>query len=449
MSPQRPDTEKQSHAESRRRSRKPTLMQSYSAAFDDDNLQQIVSQIRGITDGPPQHKTLPKEAAPSTQAPKPKDHSVGHAVDQPGDQSPGQSADESTTRSDDRPIESPQKRSNVRPIRSPNVWSNERPHEESADAAASKVVTLNENQAILYVCIYWLQGQTTSLQQIGHVTGISPYTLKHCLHKLRQEAAILYYGRQNTAGRIGFVADAVPCSIQLRGDEHQLRRRLADIQYERLAIVRPIEVKSGASDGAIDLMGDLLNGPMNQLMRGPMDEPDNESCSSSKQELLQGLVLDGVFKNLNPMSLAPYLNAVQDGEALQDFLDMANACVAAARGTETPIRNPKGFLIAQLKAGFINPPDGYKSRRVKAQEQRNQKLREELEELQRLRNEEEELELEVFRARLSKQERERLVTEARNRLDPRGMFSEARQLEMAEFQILREWFEARRGSSLG
>ena len=448
MSPQRPGTEKQSRAENRRRSRKPTLMQSYSAAFDDDNLQQIVSQIRGITDGPQHQKIEPKEASPSPQATKPKDHSVGHAVDQPGDRSPGQSVDESTIRSDDRPIERPQQRSNVRPIRFPNVWSNERPNEETTDTTAPKVVTLNENQAILYVCIYWLQGRATSLQQIGHVTGISPYTLKHCLHKLRQEAAIIYYGRQNTAGRIGFVADAVPCAIQLRGDEHHLRRRLADIQYERLAIARAIEVRSDGPDGASGLMNDLLTGRMNQPKRGPIGEPDSETCSS-KKELLQGLVLDGVFKNLNPMSLAPYLDVVEDEEALQDFLDMANACVAAARGTETPIRNPKGFLIAQLKAGFINPPDGYKSRRVKAQEQRNQKLREELEELQRLRNEEEELELEVFRARLSKEERERLVTEARNRLDPRSILSEARQLEMAEFQILREWFEARRGSRPG
>lgn len=89
-------------------------------------------------------------------------------------------------------------------------------------------------------------------------------------------------------------------------------------------------------------------------------------------------------------------------ETLQEFLDMAKACIAADNaGEDKPIKKPQGFLFAQLKAGYINPPDGYKSCRVRAQEIRNRRLQQELAELQRLREEEARLRFEVFKARLS------------------------------------------------
>lgn len=179
----------------------------------------------------------------------------------------------------------------------------------------------------------------------------------------------------------------------------------------------------------------LLTGLMNGLI-------DGSSCSSSKIQLLQGLVLEEAFRNLNPQSLLPHLEGIGTTGELQDFIDMANACVAAFRRTETPIRNPKGFLIAQLRAGFINPPDGYKSRRVRAQEERNRLLETELEEIGRLKAEEEQLELDVFRARLSASARRRLEKEARDRVDPRNPLSEGRQIEMAETEILRDWLKA-------
>ena len=121
---------------------------------------------------------------------------------------------------------------------------------------------------------------------------------------------------------------------------------------------------------------------------------------------------------------------------------MANACVTASRRTESPIRNPKGFLIAQLRAGFINPPEGYKSRRVRAQEERNRLLEAELEEIRRLKAEEERLEQDVFRTRLSPSARRQLEREARDRVNPRNPLSEARQIEMAETEILRDWMNA-------
>ena len=110
------------------------------------------------------------------------------------------------------------------------------------------------------------------------------------------------------------------------------------------------------------------------------------------------------------------------------------------------IKNPQGFLIAQLKAGYINPPEGYKSRRVRAQEAHNQQLQAELDELQRLKAEEERLQFEVFKARLTAEDQQRLTREAEAQVDRRSPVSKERQIEVAREEILRAWFAAARSS---
>ena len=439
MSSQRPEREKPS-ATSRRMTPKPTLMESYSSAFNDDHLKMIVSKIRSITGSaadPPEDQDLQvQEPASTSELPSiPLDHPIDQSVDQPVHQPTGQSTNESTKWSDDTSIQ--------RPIEKSNEWSNqrgnERPNEEIANCRSPKNLLLNENQAILYYCLRWLQGRTTSLQRIGQATGISAFTLKHCLRKLRDQKAIIYHGRRNSVGRVGFAADALSCEILLRGSEHRLRQRLEEIHYERLPIVRAIDT------GLLPISTE--SGPSSGLMNEPLDDRKNglpgKTVCSSKEQLLQDLLLENAFENLNPQSLLPHLAHIETVEALQDFLDMANACVAAAHATESPIRNPHGFLIAQLKAGFINPPEGYKSRRIQAQEKRNRQLEVELEELRRLKAAEDGLVLEVFRAKLTGEEEQQLLREAQARVNPSGMLSENRQLEMAKDDILRAWFKER------
>ena len=435
MSVQQSEDGKQAKRRREEKVPKPTLMKSYAAVSDDD-LQGIVGRIRSITRSAEARGAPPAVVAREVEpAPNPLDQSIDQSIDQPVDQSLDQSIGESTNWSIQR--------SNVRSIGRPNDSSIDRsietPDEMDAGSSPHRTIALNLNQAILYQCIYWLGGQTTSLQRIGQVTGISAFTLKNCLRKLRRIGAIDYHGRQNEAGRMGFSATALPCVMVLRGDEHQLLQRLEEIKLERLPIARPV-------DPARTTIGDrngLLNGPMT----GPLEAA---LCSSSiKELLLQDLVLEDAFRNLNPHSLLPHLEYVDTAEELQDFLDMANACVAASRRTESPIRNPKGFLIAQLRAGYINPPEGYKSRRIRAQEKRNRTLQAELEEIKRLKAEEEELELNILRAGLSPSEQQQLAQEARHRVNPRSPLSEARQIEMAETEILRGRLQARRTEDPG
>jgi hypothetical protein len=99
--------------------------------------------------------------------------------------------------------------------------------------------------------------------------------------------------------------------------------------------------------------------------------------------------------------------------------------------------------IAQLRAGYINPPEGYKSRRMRAQELCNKQLEEELADLPRLKEREQELQFELFKARLSAEDLERLEREAGAQVKPHLGLSIERQLAVHKDTILRKWFEQR------
>jgi len=168
------------------------------------------------------------------------------------------------------------------------------------------------------------------------------------------------------------------------------------------------------------------------------------SCSSSKKLLLQGLVLEHAFQDLNPRSLLPYLDQFDTTDELQNFLDVANACITAAKdGQGKPIQNPYGFLFAQLRAGYINPPEGYKSRKVRAQERKNQQLEEELATLRRLKEREQALQFELFVAQLPEEDLARLDREAQAQVKPNIGLSPAFQMQLHKDALLKQWFAQR------
>jgi len=186
----------------------------------------------------------------------------------------------------------------------------------------------------------------------------------------------------------------------------------------------------------------------------PDDETNSEKSStqhatenlpcSSKELLLQDLLFEDAFRDLTPRSLEPYLKQFETTEDLQNFLDTANACITAAKeGHGKPIQNPHGFLFAQLRAGYINPPEGYKSRKIHEQELKNRHLEEELATLRRLKEREQELQFELFTAGLTEEEQECLEQEARSQIQPNIGLSEQFQIEMHKEVILKQWFAQR------
>src|SRR5262249_4523156 len=325
--------------------------------------------------------------------------------------SPNDSSNTPNGSPNDSPNDSPDGSSNESSNRSSNGSPNGSPNESPlqlqflSPSSADAGVLLTENQAMLYFCLKEINGKVTSLPQIARETHISEYTLKSCLKKLRQEGLIRYDGRRNCGGRIGFAATVLPQKIMLQGNKNRLLRKLQQITQQALVFTESLEAseepaaaQTAAHHPMDHLMDHLMDHPVDHPMDHPVDHPVDHPmdhpifCSSSKKLLLQGVVLEAVFEDLNPRSLLPYLDQFETSEELQDFLDMANACVSAAKeGKGKPIQNPHGFLFAQLRAGYINPPEGYKSRKVRAQEVRNQQLEEELAALLRLKEREREL----------------------------------------------------------
>jgi hypothetical protein len=144
---------------------------------------------------------------------------------------------------------------------------------------------------------------------------------------------------------------------------------------------------------------------------------------------------------LNPSSLSPYLDQFGNLVELQNFLDMVNACIEASKTNgQKPIQNPHGFLFAQLRAGYVNPPPGFKSRRVLAQEAMNAQLQAELDTLRQLQEQEAELRFELFKAGLSDEQKAVLEQEASSRVKPKAAVSRERQMEVYRDEVLRAWF---------
>lgn len=243
---------------------------------------------------------------------------------------------------------------------------------------------------------------------------------------------------------IGYDAISRHCVLSRSGS-----RKVIGELCQRSLITR-LETKRGETQGSVYLLESIIlyatQSSIHESQKSsiPPATHDDRSCSSSKELLLQDLILEGAFQDLHPRSLAPYLDKLDTGEDFQNFLDIANACIQAAKeGHGKPIQNPHGFLFAQLRAGYINPPEGYKSRKIRAQELRNQQLEEELATLRRLKEREQELQFELFVAQLTAEDLARLEQEAQAEVKPHMGLSPAFQMAMHKDSMLKQWFAQR------
>jgi hypothetical protein len=435
--------EAESGEERPRKRQRLRLIESYGA-FSDDRLREVTEKIRDVTSSQPS-QAVPMDMQPDTPS---------------GDPS-GEPSARANTNDRDTPIRSSIDTSNGSTDETPNRQFRESPDGSSIDApdkatsrgSSDDPVLLTENQAMLYFCLQRIGGATTSLSRIARETAISEHTLKSCLKKLREEQLIMYGGRCNCGGRIGFTAKTLERPIVLRGDKGRLAKKLQQIDYQALLFTEPLEgilpldpqiedISHRLDHRMQPLLNDRIGGPLNH----PLGHPEHQRISGGvKKELLQDLVLEGSFQDLHPRSLAPYLHQFDTPQELQEFLDMANACIAASKeGHGKPIQNAHGFLFAQLRAGYINPPEGYKSRRVRAQEFRNRQLEAELATLRELKEREQQLRFELFQAELRPEDWERIEQEAQAKVNPHMGLTENRQLEVHKDAILRQWFEGQR-----
>ena len=269
------------------------------------------------------------------------------------------------------------------------------------------------------------------------------------LSKGQQRVLRFLLSNRDTSNRsrttiIGYDAISRHCILSRSGS-----RKVIGELCQRGLITR-LETRRGETQGSVYLLENVIlyatqsSTHESQKSSTLSATYNNGSCSSNKELLLQDLILEGAFQDLHPRSLASYLNKFDTGEDFQNFLDIANACVQAAKeGHGKPIQNPHGFLFAQLRAGYINPPEGYKSRKIRAQELKNQQLEEELATLRHLKAREYELQFELFVAQLTPEDLARLEHEAQAEVKPHIGLSPAFQMDMHRDSILKQWFAQR------
>lgn len=114
--------------------------------------------------------------------------------------------------------------------------------------------------------------------------------------------------------------------------------------------------------------------------------PNSHSSSSysslTHSELLQewgvhNLILSEWFTAIEPRSLEPFLPVMPSLEYAQDFFDKVAAVIEHKKSTAKPIADALGFLFGCLKKMEVNPPPGWKSRRVRLLEEEAQRLEQE------------------------------------------------------------------------
>ncbi len=392
--------------------RRPTLFETYcSGMLHEEKLREISDKLDRINDDPPAQSTHREETfAPS----------------EPSGEPSGVSSDESHGEPRDIPLGQPLGQL----VGSPDGSSPGSPDGIPRGQAHGEMIFLTENQALLYECLKYLNGQFVTLPSIARTVNVSVDTLRSCIRKLRK-IKLITWSVENFGGHNGMLITTSEAAYRLRGSKVSLHEKLSGIDYTQLGIAEVSPSDFHHVQPHVVHQGD-----------DHMVHQTDKACSSSlKKQQLQTLIREDAFQDLNPQSLLPYRDQFDTIEQLQIFLDMANACIAAAQaGHGKPIKNPQGFLFAQLKAGYINPPAGFKSRKIRAQEIQNQQLEEELATLRQLKEQEQGLQFELFREKLTREQRERLEQEARAQYKPGLGLSEQRQIEIAKGEIVKQWF---------
>lgn len=118
----------------------------------------------------------------------------------------------------------------------------------------------------------------------------------------------------------------------------------------------------------------------NDSRNASQNSPSSSSYSSlNNSELLQewgvhNLILSEWFAGIEPRSVEPFLRVMPSLEYAQDFFDKVAAVIEHKKPTAKPIADALGFLFGCLRKMEVNPPPGWKSRRVRLLEEEAQRL---------------------------------------------------------------------------
>ena len=92
---------------------------------------------------------------------------------------------------------------------------------------------------------------------------------------------------------------------------------------------------------------------------------------------MHNLILSDWFTGLEPRSVEPFFRLMPSIEYAQEFFDKVAGVIEQKKTTSKPIADALAFLFACLKKMEVNPPPGWKSRRVRLVEEEARRLEEE------------------------------------------------------------------------
>jgi hypothetical protein len=292
----------------------------------------------------------------------PEDHSVDHRDDYPVGHSVDYRGVYSTVQSIVQPVQIPtkipsdpptQKPSEI-PTKIPSDPPTQKPSEiptNKVDQSSMDLPTLVENEVVLYYCLKYLKGQTTTMSKIHQATNISTDTLRGCLKRLRKKEMIAEYGGlKNEAGQVGFSAKIAEKQFLLRGDQERLKHKLDVINYTHLPII---------SNHVIDqLDNQLLNSSSSFFSKETTTVGKVENILNSDPEL-------GYWrqKGLTSKQMKDWIKITVNLENLtQSLCHCRYEMVDMNLEESKPIDNVFNWFFKIIeKAGSYPKPKGYKS----------------------------------------------------------------------------------------
>ncbi len=236
---------------------------------------------------------------------------------------------------------------------------------DKVDQSSIYLPTLVENEVVLYYCLKYLKGQTTTMSKIHQATNISTDTLRGCLKRLRKKEMIAEYGGlKNEAGQVGFSAKIAEKQFFFRGDQERLKHKLHIINYPHLPIIS----------------NHVINQLDNQLLNSSSSLLSNKTTTDEVENILTTHPELGYWrqKGLTQKQMEEWTKITGNIENLiQSLCHCRYEMVDLNLEESKPIDNVFNWFFKIIeKAGSYSKPKGYKSFEEKQLEQERKNLEE-------------------------------------------------------------------------
>lgn len=200
------------------------------------------------------------------------------------------------------------------------------------------------------------------------------------------------------------IVSSASISVMLNAKYSPVAVKKALQNLEAKGVISSVIVKNAAGQGKSFALGNVR----------VMTQEEQRRSRLAAVTMVQQLELEGWGPLLQRRSLVPYLE-LMGLEPLQDHLDAALAAIDDLRRRGRPVGNRLAWLFSSLQKGYVNPPDGFKTRRQLREDEAARKSSALIKEMEAAEEEKEEKVLTEFRDSLTDERRTEVDREAERR----------------------------------